>query len=370
MKIIVAPDKFKGSLTSFEACHAIEQGILEADRNAMVQSYPMADGGDGFAAVLRYYMGTTTIECNTKDPLMRDMRGSYEWNAESKTAIVEMAVASGLVLLKQEERDPMKASTYGTGLLIKDAIDKGAKKIILGLGGSATNDAGTGILAALGFEFTDKNNNALQPGGGTLSFIDKIIPPGNLPKLSLQVACDVQNPLFGTNGAAYVYGPQKGASPAQVKELDKGLRHFASVITHQTGRNVADTPGAGAAGGIAAGLMSYFDVTLASGIQMVIEASGIREALNSADLIITGEGKIDEQSNAGKVVSMIASLAHQHKIPAIAICGTTTANEQQLKDLKLADIKSIRSLTKTDKEAMENAAELVKRVAGILVAKR
>jgi glycerate 2-kinase len=363
MKIIVAPDKFKGSLTSFEVCDAIQKGIHEADKDANVLPYPMADGGDGFAAIMKHYLGTTTVHCNTKDPLLRNIKASYEWNESGKTAIIEMAVASGLVLLSEEQRNPMKASTYGTGILVKDAIDKGARKIILGLGGSATNDAGTGILAALGFRLMDDKNNELLPSGENLLLIHKIIPPSSLSHLSWQIACDVKNTLYGANGAAYVYGPQKGATDKQVEQLDKGLQHFATVIRRETGKDVAHIPGAGAAGGIAAGLMSFFDVTLASGIQMVIDASSIVQAMDDADLVLTGEGKIDEQSKEGKVVSVIAALAHQKQIPVIAICGNADTTEQLLKKLKLSEIKTVRSLVASDKEAMENAGEFVRRIA-------
>lgn len=363
MKIIIAPDKFKGSLTSIEVCDAIQKGIHAVDANTELLIYPMADGGDGFAAIMQYYLHTNTIVCHASDPLGRTIKASYEWSEANKTAIIEMAVASGLVLLKENERNPAKTSTHGTGLLIKHAIAKGAKKIILGLGGSATNDAGMGILTALGFTFMDDDNNELSPAGENLVHTKKIIPPSPLPQVSFQVACDVQNTLYGPNGAAYIYGPQKGADEELVKQLDKGLEHFAAVIKQQTGKDVANIPGAGAAGGIAAGLMSYMDVTLVPGMQLIMEASGIKKSLQDVSLIITGEGKIDEQSGEGKVVSVIAKMGNEAKIPVVAISGAATGNKKLLQDMKLAQIETVMSFANDQQEAMHKAAQFITIIA-------
>src|SRR5450432_2223138 len=197
MKIIIAPDKFKGSLTSAEVCSCILLGIQLADKNIDVLSFPMADGGDGFAAVMQHYTQTETVQCATVDPLGRSVTASYQWNDQNNTAIIELAAASGLVLLQTPERNPMKTSSYGTGLLIKDAIAKGAEKIILGIGGSATNDAGTGILSALGFKFTDINDKVIPASGENLISVQKIIPPAVLPSVHFEIACDVDNVLYG-----------------------------------------------------------------------------------------------------------------------------------------------------------------------------
>src|SRR5882757_2469234 len=216
MKVIIAPDKFKGSLTSFEACTAIATGLHAADKNIETFQFPMADGGDGFAAVMKHYLGTATIECDTEDPLGRPIHASYELDGRNSSAIIELASASGLVLLKEEERSALRTSTFGTGRMIKHAVEKGVKTIILGLGGSATNDAGTGILSALGFLFTDKDGALIKTCGENLACIETIIPPPELPDVSFEIACDVQNVLYGSRGAAYVYAPQKGASPEEV----------------------------------------------------------------------------------------------------------------------------------------------------------
>src|SRR5687768_13126018 len=243
MKIIIAPDKFKGSLTSFEVCKAISKGIKRADKSVKLFEFPMADGGDGFGAVMKHYLKTDTVYCDTIDPLGRNLAVFYEWNENEKTAIIEIAVASGLVLLKQEELNPMRTSTLGTGLIIKDAIAKGARKIILGLGGSATNDAGTGILSALGFQFADENDQLLQACGGNLVNMKKIIKPSFIPTIKFEIASDVQNILYGPQGAAYVYAAQKGADEEQVKTLDKGLQNLAAIIKKETGKDISSIPG-------------------------------------------------------------------------------------------------------------------------------
>ncbi|HEV8286561.1 MAG TPA: glycerate kinase [Chitinophagaceae bacterium] len=369
MKIIIAPDKFKGSLTSFEVCEAIAEGIRQVDETAGVFLFPMADGGDGFAEVMKYYLQTDTIDCTTVDPLGRDMQASYQWNLKNKTAIIEMAVASGLILLKQDERDPLKTSTYGTGLLIKDAVDKGAEKIILGLGGSATNDAGIGILSALGFHFKDKNDQSLKACGENLLRIEKIISPPAIPNIKFEIACDVQNILYGPQGAAYVYGPQKGADTNAVKLLDEGLKHFANILKQQTGRDISAIPGTGAAGGIAAGLMGFFDVDLKKGISIIIRASGIENKMAETDLFITGEGKIDEQTLAGKVVSEISQLANQYKIPVAAFCGTLEADSSIISQLHLEFVESLTSSSITREEAMANAKQLLTKRANQLFKK-
>jgi len=359
MKIIVAPDKFKGSLTSFEVCNAIRTGIKRSGKSIEVLEFPMADGGDGFAAVMKHYHKTDTVYCDTVDPLGRTVTASYEWNGKEKTAIIEMAVASGLVLLKQEELDPLLTSTFGTGLIIRNAIEKGAGKIILGLGGSATNDGGTGILSALGFGFADETGGFLQASGGNLLNIRKIIKPSFTPTIKFEIASDVHNVLYGPQGAAYVYAPQKGANEEQVKMLDKGLQNFAAIIKKETGKDISLIPGTGAAGGIAAGLLPFFDVEMKKGIEMIIDASKIKTTLTGASLLITGEGKIDKQSGEGKVVGYMAELAGEYNIPCIAVCGILELEETDIKTLGLQKALAISNSSITKEEAMKNAGELL-----------
>lgn len=359
MQVIVAPDKFKGSLTSFGVCEAVRAAFSHAGKAATIFSYPMADGGDGFAGIMKYYLQTDTVHCDTLDPLGRPIPAGYEWNAAEKIAIIEMAVASGLVLLKDAERNPLHTTTFGTGLLIKHAIGHGAKKIVLGLGGSATNDGGMGILEALGFIFENESGQRLSPSGENLLHIKKIRRPATVTDIPFQISCDVQNTLYGKAGAAYVYGPQKGATPSQVEMLDRGLRNFSSVLYENSGRMVADIPGTGAAGGIAAGLMSFFNVKLMKGIEMIIEASGLKEKIASADLIITGEGRLDNQSGEGKVVGAIASLAGQYRIPCIAVCGQSQIDVNLAAQLGLNGIISLKDDALSDEESMTRAAELL-----------
>jgi len=363
MKVIIAPDKFKGSLISIEAAAAIAAGILQVDNKANIVSFPMADGGDGFAAVMQHYLHTETVACLSEDPLGRPTRASYEWSATDKTAIIEMAVASGLVLLQPHERNPLKTSSYGTGVLIKDALARGAVKIILGLGGSATNDAGTGILAALGFELNDGIGNVLEGRGADLALIQSIERPASPPAIDFQIACDVQNPLYGQQVAAYIYAPQKGADPVQTEQLDKGLRHFAAIIEKQTGIQVANIPGAGAAGGIAAALIPFLGAKLSSGTELIIAASGITAALDGAELVITGEGKIDEQTKAGKLPQHIAQLARERNIHVIAFCGTLQLDEKEIQELGLNYASAIKAQSMSTEESMARGAELLTREA-------
>jgi glycerate 2-kinase len=363
MRIIIAPDKFKGSLTSFEACKAIGDGIKMTNENAEVIELPMADGGDGFATVLEYYLKTEPVYCDTVDPLGRSVSAGYQWDVNTKTAIIEMAVASGLVLLKEEERNPLLTSTFGTGLLIKQAIAKGAKKIILGLGGSATNDGGTGILSALGFQLAGERGHLLKASGENLLSIRQIVRPWYVPQIEFELACDVQNVLYGPQGAAYIYAPQKGANSVQVKLLDNGLKNLAGIIKEQTGKDVSAIPGTGAAGGIAASLMAFFDAKMKKGTELIIEAGDIERKISGAGLVITGEGKIDGQSGEGKVVGRMAALAKKYHIPCVGFCGITELDERAIKKMGLKKIIALQDGTVTNKEAMNNAAALLKEKA-------
>jgi glycerate 2-kinase len=363
MKVIIAPDKFKGSLTSFEVCDAISAGIKQYDKNAAIHLYPMADGGDGFALVMQHYLNTKTIFCNSVNAMGTKIKANWQWSENNKTAFIEMATASGLVLIPSQQRNPLFASTYGTGLLIKNAIEKGAEKIIIGLGGSATNDAGMGILQALGFKFFDARNNLLTANGENLQHVHTIIAPTALPTVAFEIACDVQNVLYGKNGAAFVYAPQKGANKNMVQLLDKGLRNFSKVLMQYTPVNVATIPGTGAAGGVAAGLLAFFNVILTSGVQMVINASGLLNNLYDTDLLITGEGKIDTQSLEGKVLSELAQLACKNNIKAVAFCGLLQQGDTILKKIPLQKIISLSSPTTSVETAIKHARQLLTKKA-------
>lgn len=359
MKIIVAPDKFKESLTTFEAAACISEGIRAAIPGGEILSFPMADGGDGFASVMQYYLHTETIHCKSVDPLGRAVNASWQWQPSGKTAIIELAVCSGLALLEPAVRNPMETSTFGSGVLVRDAIKKGAQKIILGLGGSATNDGGTGLLAALGFTFYNAYNQVLDPRGRTLSQMERIVPPADLPAIKFEIACDVQNILHGPAGAAFIYAPQKGATAADVLLLDEGLKNLARVLLQHTGKKVDEMAGTGAAGGIAAGLMAYFEVSLRKGILMVLEASHIEKAICDADLVITGEGKLDGQSKEGKVVAGVAEIAARHGVPAIAFCGQLDMANHLLQQMGLAAAFSIMNRPMPLQDATTHAGALL-----------
>ena len=321
MKVLIAIDKFKESLTSLEAATIIKEGIGQTRPDMNVSILPIADGGDGFANVLKYYLKTKTVKVKSVNPLFKTIQGYYEWSNDSKTAVIELAVCSGIALVKSKDRNPLTTSTYGTGLLIKHALKKGAKKIILGLGGSATNDAGIGIAAALGFAFFDKKGNELMPIGASLNHIHSIMPPANKQQVQFEIATDVDNPLFGSNGAAYIYAPQKGADELQVITLDKGLRNISKIISKQTQIKIDKIKGVGAAGGVASMLLPYYHSRLISGIDLIMELSDFKSSIKKCDLLITGEGKIDNQSFQGKVVGSFLSLAKKYNKRVLLVAG-------------------------------------------------
>jgi glycerate kinase len=367
MTILVAPDKFKGSLTTFEACDAIARGIRQVLPHAVINIFPMADGGDGFSAVMKHYLHTETLRCDAVDALGRPITADYEWQASVGTAVIEVASASGLARLRPHENDVMHASTYGTGLLIADAIQRGARTIVLGLGGSASNDAGMGILEALGFCFTDHQGAALPACGASLARVAHIAPPPVLPSISFTIACDVTNPLYGPDGAAFVYAAQKGADAHQIRLLDAGLRHYAQVLQIYTGKMPDQVPGTGAAGGIAASLMAWFPTSLQSGAELVLEASGFLPLLPVAELVITGEGRLDQQSLQGKLPGKIQALCKAHGIPVAALCGQLGLEEREWKRLGWKQVRTICPEHADPAFCMQQAAALLEQEAARLV---
>lgn len=321
MKVLIAIDKFKESLTSIQASKIIANSIHSANPAFETTILPIADGGDGFAEVLKHYLKTKTVFVKSFDPLFKPLKGRYEWDAISKTAIIEMAVCSGLALLKSKDRNPLYTTTFGTGKLVDHAIKKGAKKIILGLGGSSTNDGGLGLASALGFKFYDKNGLELMPIGGALVNLHSIVTPKNKSKVEFLIASDVKNPLYGKNGAAFVYAPQKGANDAMVIELDKGLRNLAKQIKKTSNIDISKMEGMGAAGGITAMVLPFFKTTIIPGIELIIKYSHFENQLKKADLLITGEGKIDKQSFQGKVVGTLLQIAKKYNKNILLITG-------------------------------------------------
>ena len=354
MYFLVAPDKFKGSIDSISLCTLICKEIFLLYPDATVKSFPLADGGDGFAQIIHHYFGTEPIIAETVDPLGRKINATYQYSSNNQTAFIEMASASGLALLKSEERDPMKASTFGTGLLLKDAIEKGAKKIILGIGGSATNDGGIGMAAALGYTFLNQHGQVLSPCGEAMDSISEIKNPelDLLKGIEFTVACDVKNPLYGPVGAAFVYSPQKGATPDQVMELDKGLRNLDKIFQQHFNQSIAQVSGAGAAGGLGAGCMVFLGARLIPGIDYVIESIGLEKEIAKANYIITGEGGFDSQSLQGKVVGHIADLARKHRKKIHIICGENFVDENDCTVLGIAKVSSLIDFSTTKEEAI------------------
>lgn len=359
MKIILAPDKFKGSIDSISLCKAIHKELVSLYPDAEVFQFPLADGGDGFSQIIHHYMGTSTVSAQTTDPLGRPMVAHYQFASANHTAFIEMASASGLALLAPSERNPEKTSTYGTGLLIRDAIVRGATHIILGIGGSATTDGGIGMADALGYMFLDKDEAPLEPCGENLSLIHEIIFPETdfLENIQFTVACDVKNPLFGSDGAAFIYGPQKGATPDQVKKLDQGLAHLDTLFMKFFGRSVAENPGSGAAGGLGAGSDVFLSARLIPGILYIIDYIELEKQIADADLIITGEGMLDAQSMQGKVVGTIAELAKKYQKPVKVICGQHLETDEH--KIMLDKIVALASFTDSIERCMKEPLQFI-----------
>ncbi|MGM8885595.1 glycerate kinase [Psychrobacter sp. 1U2] len=368
MNILIAPDSFKQSLDAIEVCRAIESGFRQVFTDATYTLLPMADGGEGTAAALSCALEGRWITANVHDPLMRPITAKYLLLADN-TAVIEIAQACGLALLTSTEQNPLMTSSYGVGELILDALDNGAERFIIGLGGSATNDAGLGMLMALGITFYDKNNELLTQGGAQLANLQRIdtstlhakikeiLPRVKTP---FAVACDVTNPLCGINGASAVFGPQKGATSAQVDILDKALAHFAHIYAQQhrqdDNKDYQKVAGAGAAGGLGFAFLAFLDANLQSGFDIVAEATRLSAHIAEADLVITGEGKLDAQTMMGKVAHGVGLMAKAQNKPAIAVCGAvdkdyyqqSTNNNSAIDDLFAVVLPSIQQLAPID----------------------
>ncbi len=352
MKIVVAMDSFKGSLTAVQACAIVADALRSAVPDATVATKPMADGGEGTAAALMAAAGGEWIAVRAMGPLpAMQVEGGFVWLAETGTAIVEMAVVSGLPLLSPAQQNPLNTTTYGTGQLIQAAAEHGAERILLAIGGSATVDGGVGAAQACGWSFLTADGREVAFGGGHLSEIERIHPPSSVLCPALDVLCDVNNPLCGPRGAARTYGPQKGATPEMVEALEANLEHLARLVKQQLGRDIRDLPGAGAAGGLAAGAVAFFDAHLVSGIDEVMACSRLAEEIADADWVITGEGKFDEQSLQGKVVSGVARLARAAGAKVAVLAGQVRLPETAC---RLAHIDAAEPCM-TDRTSLEDA---------------
>jgi len=323
VKILIAPDKFRNALDAQDVGEALAAGARQACPSAEIIVCPMADGGEGTGRLLAEAAAAQQRTSRVRDPLGRERDARWWWDQQTAAAIIEMAEASGLNLLTGAERDATRTTSYGTGQLIRAAIDAGARNVTLCVGGSATVDGGAGCLQALGWELIDQTGECIRElaAGGTLERIGEIRPPEPIPRLSSEVLCDVNNPLLGPRGAAAIFGPQKGASPTQVRQLEAGMKNWAAVLTACTGHEVSDLPGAGAAGGLPAGLAAALTAKLVPGFDEVARRLELRAKLAGCDLCLTGEGRLDEQTVGGKVVSGVAELGRQVGVPVVALVG-------------------------------------------------
>lgn len=364
MNLLIAPDAFKDCLSARQVATSLSLGIEKIMPETQIQIIPMADGGEGTVESVIDATGGEHIKCVVKDPLMREIPSFYGITGDGSTAVIEMAAASGIELLKKEERNPWMTSTFGTGQLIRDALEKGCNKILLGIGGSATNDAGAGMAEALGVKFSSASGNPVGPGGGALSEVEMIHMEGLDPRIAstkIMVACDVSNPLTGPKGASAIYGPQKGADGDMVRKLDSNLVHFSAVIREQLGKEVDEVPGAGAAGGLGAGLMAFLSGRLMPGFDMIADAVNLEEKIKQADLVITGEGKIDSQTQFGKTPFGVAQLALKHGKPVIGIAGTVEEGADVMYNMGFDVILPILEKPSDLDDAIRHAEELLKR---------
>ncbi|WP_122574237.1 glycerate kinase [Pseudomonas viridiflava] len=333
MKIVIAPDSFKDSLSAQAVADAIASGLAEVWPHAELVKCPMADGGEGtIEAVLDACEGQW-MSAQVSGPLGDSVDAHWGWLAQSRTAIIEMAMASGLQLLTRAQRDACLTSTEGTGQLISAALDAGAQRVILAIGGSATNDGGSGMLSALGARFLDRNDQPLPRGGRALTDLARIDLSGLDPRLAnvrVEIAADVDNPLCGPNGASHIFGPQKGASPDQVLALDAALGHFADHSARTLGRDLRDSPGSGAAGGMGFAAKAYLNASFRAGVEVVADLTGLEQALVGSDLVITGEGRFDAQTLRGKTPLGVARVAQRQRVPVIVLAGTLGEGYEQL----------------------------------------
>lgn len=368
LRLLLAPDKFKGSLSAAQACQALQEGFLASGGSSFhLQSLPMADGGEGTAHLLTQYVGGTWQSTKVLDPLFRPIEAHYGLSPDKKTAFIEMAEASGLARLAPNERKPLHTTSYGTGQLIEAAYRAGARTFVLGLGGSATTEAGMGMAAALGYQFWDAEGVALSPVGANMERVARIVPPENLSLLQnsqFLVACDVQNPLYGSAGAAHCFAAQKGASVAEVARLEHGLQHFALRLAQFTGQALHTMPGAGAAGGMGAGAGAFLSAALRPGIEVVMEYSRFEDYLPHTDLIITGEGKLDTQTLLGKTIAGIAQKARPWSVPVVAVCGHLALSPAHIQALGLVYADSFLVSPRSLAQAQEAAYALLRDWAG------
>lgn len=366
MKIVIAPDSYKESLSAVAVAQAIEKGFREIFPDARYILVPVADGGEGTVDAMISATQGSKISTTVTGPLGEPVRSCWGMSGDGKTAFIEMAEASGLALVPIEKRNPLITTSHGTGELILRALDNGARNIIIGIGGSATNDGGAGMIQALGAKLIDANGKDISPGGGSLLSLNSIDTSGldeRLENCVINVACDVTNPLVGNNGASRIFGPQKGADEAMIVELDRNLAHFADVMKKHLRVDVRNAPGAGAAGGMGAALMAFLGANLRSGVEIVTEALNLEEHIHDCSLVVTGEGRMDSQSIRGKVPIGVAAVAKKYHKPVIGIAGSLSNDVAVVHQYGIDAVFSVLNNVGTLDEALENAFENIYRAS-------
>ena len=362
MKVVIAPQSFKGSISALDAARAMEEGVLRAVPHAETVLVPVADGGDGTLETLVEATGGVIRSTTATGPIGKTVKAEWGALGDGQTAVIEMARTSGLALLSPDERGPLRATTYGLGEVVREALDAGFRSFIVGIGGSATNDGGAGMAQALGVRLLDETGKDLPPGGAALADLRRIDMSGldeRAIKARFSVAGDVSNPLTGPEGASAVYGPQKGATPDVVEQLDAALKNFAEVVGRDIGTSIDAVPGSGAAGGLGGGMMAFLGGSLRSGVDIVLEHVGLDEKLEGADLVITGEGQLDFQTVYNKAPIGVARRAKQRDIPVIAICGSLGKGFENVHAEGIDAVASIVRAPMTLAEASARAGELI-----------
>jgi glycerate kinase len=360
-RILIAPDKFKGSLRGEEICSILQKEILNELPSVVVNTCPLADGGDGSIEILSRYLDLDTRICKTVDPLGRQINASYFMSED--TAYIELSSASGIVLLDKSDRNPMFTSTYGTGLLIKDAIELGIKNIFLFLGGSSSNDGGIGITEALGYTFYSKNGGQLDSSGASLASISKIVAPAQKNDFErFIICCDVNNPPFGPNGAAVVYGKQKGANPQEIIQLDGGIKNLCQQIEFFNGVLLSTLVGGGAAGGTAICLSGFFNAEIISGMDFIAEVTQLKSKIQSSDIVISGEGRLDTQSFNGKVISGVAEICQKFGTELWLVVGKNDLSIQQVRQIGAERVFSIFEKASNLEDAIANSEKYLKEI--------
>lgn len=366
MNIVIAPDSFKESLTAMEAATAIEEGFSSVLPHETYHKIPMADGGEGTVQSIVDATGGTIKEVTVTGPLYEPVEAFYGLSGDKKIAVIEMAAASGLDKVPMEKRNPLITTTYGLGELICDALEEGVEEILLGIGGSATNDGGAGMMMSLGGKLMDDKGDSISADGKGLGDLKSIDVRGLHPRLtevSIKVACDVDNPLTGKNGASHIYGPQKGGTPEQIELLDSHLAHYVQLIKDTFGKDIDQVPGAGAAGGLGAGLLAFLDADLERGGDLLVEMLGLEERIKQADLVITGEGGINHQTIFGKTPVAVSKIAKKYGVPVIAFAGTLSKGYESVHDEGINAVFSIIPALGSLDEVLEKGYENLKTAA-------